>query len=89
MGDNWSPMQQVERMPGQKDVWVVFEHAKKIAIIQRVLVGRKQFEIFRAVTYDSRPEQRVLLCYTPALEWCAEIVLKEYYKINPPNSRRR
>jgi hypothetical protein len=82
-------MQQVKRVVGQKDTWFVYEHAKKIAIIQRVLVGRKQFEIYRAVTYAEHESQRVLLCYTPQLEWCAEIVLKEYYKVFPPKSRRK
>lgn len=88
-GDNWSPMQQVERVPGQEDTWFVFEHARKIAIIRLVLIGRKQLKMYRAVTYDERPEHRILLCFTPALEWRAEIVLTEYYKVNPPNSRRK
>jgi hypothetical protein len=80
-------MQQVQRVG--KEEWLVLEHARKIAIIRFVKVGTKGFPFYRAVTFDDDPAKRVLLGYAPSLEHAATIVLVEYYKVFPPNSRRK
>ena len=64
------------------DEWRIFDDRERVAIIRRIdnLGPRRDWTLFRSVTWEERSADRVLIGYFPTLDMAVYITWQEWRK---------
>jgi hypothetical protein len=65
-----------------RDEWLVFDERERVALIRKLehFGPRKNWTLFRSVTWEERSEDRVLIGYFPSLDMAVYVTWQEWRK---------